>query len=225
MDRKIVVYGPARSPFVEKVTLALALKGLACELVEPQGPEDYRRWSPETGLLPVMDFEGTRVHDSTAILDWLDQRFPEPPLQARDPWTARSQRMLEAWIGETFYFYWVRWVREQVHAGALGRQEAAREGGDLARLGILGRVSQILEGGGRSPSALGPEFDRRLDDLAGFLGGRPFFYSERPGRADLTAFAFLHSLETGSVPDGERQLARRPALVGLMARVRAALAR
>jgi glutathione S-transferase len=225
MERKIVVYGPARSPFVEKVTLGLAFKGFGCEVVEPQDPEDYRRWNPETGLLPVMDFEGTRVPDSTGILDWLDQRFPEPPFQARDPWTARSQRMLESWIGETFFFYWVRWVREQVEAGRLGQPDAASEGGDLSRLGILGRVAQILDGSQRNPGSLGPEFDRRLDDLVGFLGRRPFFYAERPGRTDLTAVAFLRSLETGTVPDGERQLARRPALLGLMARVRAATTR
>lgn len=226
MERKIVVYGPGLSPFVEKVVLGLAFKGFRHEIVEPRSPEDFRRWNPETGMLPVMDFEGTRVPDSTGILDWLDQRFPEPPLSARDPWTARSQRMLEVWIGETFYFYWVRWLREQVDAGRFERTDPAVSGGELARLGVLGHVSQILETGGQAPRAsLGPEFARRLDDLVGFLGGRPFFYADRPSRADLAAVAFLGSLEMGSIPDGERMLAARPTLGSLMARVREALAR
>ena len=54
---EIVVYGPAEAPFVEKVVRALALKKLTHRVVEPEGPEDYRRWNPETGLLPVMQLD------------------------------------------------------------------------------------------------------------------------------------------------------------------------
>lgn len=217
-----MVYGPGRSPFVEKVGLGLAFKGFEWELVEPTGPEDFRRWSPETGMLPAMDFDGTRVADSMAILDWLEERHPDPPLQARDPWTARSQRMLESWIGETFYFYWVRWVRERVQAGEMGTLAGEASGGALARLGVLGRIGQLLDTPQVRVIGLGPEFQRRLDDLAGFLANRPFFYADRIGRADLTAAAFLRSLESGVIPDGQALLSTRPSLVALMERVRAA---
>ena len=218
-EPKIVVYGPPSAPFVEKVALGLAFKGFrTVEIVEPEGPEDFRRWNPDTGMLPVMDFEGTRVPDSSGILDWLDARFPSPALVARDPWTARQQRQLEAWISETFYFYWVRWLRETVLAGSDGEPEAS--GGELARLGILGRVGELLTASPERPGDLGPEFERRLDDLVGFLGGRPFFYADQPSRADLTATAFLRSVEGGSIPGGDRLLRRRPTLAALMERVR-----
>jgi glutathione S-transferase len=217
---KIVVYGPARSPFIEKVALALALKGLGYEGVEPQSAEDFRRWSPETGHLPVMDADGVRIADSAAILDWLDEHHPDPPLSARDPWTARSQRMLELWTGETFYYYWVRWLRAEVEAGRT-RRGAAAPGGDLARLGILGHVGEILSQRDPRARSLGPEFARRLDDLAGFLGDRPYYYADRVGRADLTVVAFLRSLESGMIPGGPAQLTARPALRALMARVAA----
>jgi len=218
---KIVVYGPVRSPFVEKVALALALKGLAFESVEPAGPEDFRRWNPETGMLPVMDADGERVPDSSGILDWLDERFPEPPLSARDSWTARSQRMLEVWTGETFYYYWVRWLRAEIEAGRRRPAEGSAVGGDLARLGVLGHVGEILSSRDSRGPGLGPEFTRRLDDLVGFLGERPYYYADRVGRADLTVVAFLRSLGSGMIPGGPALLRARPTLCALMERVAA----
>ncbi len=203
------------------MAFGLAFKGFRdFALVTPESPEDYRRWNPETGLLPVMDFDGTRVPDSSGILDWLDAQFPDPPFLARDPRTARQQRQLEAWIGETFFFYWLRWMREQVLAEEAAKRADAAGGSELARLGILTRVSELLTEAPERPDERGPEFARRLDDLVAFLGTRPFLYADQPGRADLTAAAFLHSLERNSFPGGERLLEERPTLAALLARVR-----
>jgi len=47
---KIALYGQVQTPFTEKVRRALVMKGLAFEIFEPSGPEDIRRWSPDTGL-------------------------------------------------------------------------------------------------------------------------------------------------------------------------------
>ncbi len=204
------------------MSFGLAFKGFRdFAFMVPEGPEDYRRWNPETGLLPVLDFDGARVPDSSGILDWLDEQFPDPPFLARDPRTARQQRQLESWIGETFYFYWVRWMRERVLAEEAAERAAHEAGGELARLGILNRVSELLIDVPEKPGERGPEFARRLDDLVGFLGARPFLYADEPGRADLTAAAFLSSLERNSIPGGERMLEMRPALRALLARVRA----
>ena len=224
----ITVYGPAQAPFVVKVGLALRMKKLAFEVVEPAGPEDFQRWNPETGLLPVIDVDGTRVADSSKILDWIDAHFPEPPLLARDPRIARAQRGLEQWTGETFYYYWLRWLRELFDLPEIAEQPKTGTSpmvGELARLGILSRMRQAIaeRATGMELGSLDNEFERRLDDLIGFLGARPFFHADRPSRADLTVVAFLRSLETGHIPGGHRMLATRPALVALMARVDAAL--
>ena len=224
----ITVYGPAQAPFVVKVGLALRMKKLAFEVVEPAGPEDFQRWNPETGLLPVIDVDGTRVADSSKILDWIDAHFPEPPLLARDPRIARAQRGLEQWTGETFYYYWLRWLRELFDLPEIAEQPKTGTSpmvGELARLGILSRMRQAIaeRATGMELGNLDNEFERRLDDLIGFLGARPFFHADRPSRADLTVVAFLRSLETGHIPGGHRMLAARPALVALMARIDAEL--
>lgn len=216
---EITVYGPPMAPFVEKLVRALALKKLPFQLVEPQGPEDYRRWNPETGLLPVADVDGERVADSVRILDVLDERYPEPPLVSSDPRAAASQRRLEAWAGETFFFYWVSYLRDRMEAEEAPAAAAPRQG-PLARLGILRRV---IERGpasaGGDGARWGEEFRRCLGDLAGFLGTRPFFYADRISRADLAVYAFLHSLTRNEIPGGHSLLADQPRLVGLMHRV------
>jgi glutathione S-transferase len=224
---KIVVYGPAQAPFVTKVAMALRVKKLEWELIEPSGPEDFRRWSPETGLLPVLDADGVRVAHSERILDWLDEHYPDPHLVARDPRTARAQRALEHWTGETFYYYWLRWLRSLFDVPGL--QSVSTEGtsapiGEMARLGILSRVREAVAERGSIP-AFDKEFERRLDDLVGFLGGRPFFYADQLSRADLTVAAFLGSLTTGHIPGGNRMLDERPALRSLMERVQQAIGR
>jgi glutathione S-transferase len=221
---EITVYGPGAAPFVTKVGLALRMKKLAYQVLEPANNEDFRRWNPETGLLPVIDVDGARVADSSKILDYLDAQFPEPPLLARDPRIARAQRALEVWTGETFYYYWLRWLRAIFDLPAILEHPTTGTGpaiSDLARLGVMSRVREVIaeRGDEMDFGHLEPEFERRLDDLIGFLGARPFFHADRPSRADLTVVAFLRSLDTGHIPGGHRMLRDRPILRALMERV------
>jgi glutathione S-transferase len=210
----ILVYGPRRNPFVDKVVRALVLKKLEHQLVEPSGPEDYRRWNPETGLLPVADIGGRRVPDSHRILDDLDARWPEPPLVSPDPKTAAAQRQLERWASETFVFYWERYLRQRVLELEGGAEE--RAAGALARFGILRRVPAAS--GGR----YAVEYPQRVADLANFLGSRPFFYADRIGRADLGAYSFLRPATLGAaIPDTATALEAQPNLLDWMKRVEA----
>ena len=212
MKADVVVYGPRPNPYVDKVLRGLALKKLEHRLVEPAGPEDYRRWSPETGLLPVADLAGRRVSDSARILDALDERWPEPPLVSPETKAASSQRSLESWASETFYFYWERWLRLRVAALEDARSERVQ--GALARFGILRRGAP--DAGGARYAA---EYAQRLADLANFLGARPFFYADRPSRADLAVYAFLNHASIGSVPEAAAALDAQPNLVEWLRRV------
>jgi len=217
---QITLYGPREAPFVVKVELALVLKKLDFTPRVPRGPEDFKRWNPETGLLPVIDVDGTRVHESSAILDFLDRRFPEPPLQSSDPKLAASQRALESWAEQTFLFYWTSHLRAEVRADEANGGDASGtpHAGPRARRSRRKKAPVLnLEEG------LGKEFGQRLDDLVNFLGRRPFFYSDRISRADLTVYAFLHKVPGTAGPVVAAALASRQPLVDLMARVQAAV--
>jgi glutathione S-transferase len=218
---EITLYGPPQAPFTVKVERALRLKGLAYELVEPRTPEDYRRWNPETGLLPLIQVGEERVHDSTRILERLDELFPDPPLLSDDPKLAEAQRRLEDWCDETFFFYWVR----------LQRQRALEAEVPPPRFGLVNWLRDLALARGPRPrrrdglsAEVGDIVDqlgRRCDDLANLLAGRPFFYGDRVGMADIAVYAILEQMRAGSFPRGPEILAERPALVALMERVEA----
>ena len=116
----ITLYGPRASPFTEKVVRGLALKKLEFVLVEPERAEDYRRWNPATGRLPMIDLDGERIGDSTAILLRVNEILPEPPLLSGDPRIAESQLRLARWIDETFFWYWDRWMRRAGESPLVG---------------------------------------------------------------------------------------------------------
>lgn len=231
----ITLYGPRVAPFTEKVVRGLALKKLAFELVEPRGPEDYRRWNPETGTLPVLDIDGERVHDSTTILLQLNERFPEPPLLSDDPRTAANQLRLVRWVDETFLWYWNRWLKLRgdgetpeppvagetlAEAAIPRRQELPRPAGVSLRNWIGSRVRPRPESAAEGEAErLVREVGHRLDDLARLLMPRPFFYSDRIGIADLAAFAMLRAFARDSIPGTRVQLDHHPALLILMKRV------
>ena len=196
---------------------ALALKGLSFELREPETPDDYRRWSPETGLLPLIDFDGERVPDSTAILLRLDELYPEPPLLSPEPRTRAAQLNLEHWVDESFFFYWLRWQRLQEERpdlpppppptprGVRGwlRRRRAKETNDKPSEGL--RIQQAI--------------GKHLVDLDRMLAERPFFYANRLSMADLAVYAMLRSLASDSIPGGATQLRSRPRLLAFMERV------
>ncbi|MDJ0866793.1 MAG: glutathione S-transferase family protein [Myxococcota bacterium] len=80
------VIGGAVSPFVRKVRVALAEKGLAYELeqVNPFAPpEGFREISP-LGRIPAFRDGDATLADSSVICAYLERRHPEPPLYPKD---------------------------------------------------------------------------------------------------------------------------------------------
>jgi glutathione S-transferase len=234
----ITLYGTRSSPFTEKVARGLAFKKLPFTHVEPASPEDYRRWNPSTGTLPVIDLDGERIHDSTAILLRIDERFPEPPLLASDSRTAAHQLRLVRWIDETFFWYWNRWMRRAGEAPFAG-PFISLEGESLAdaehRLRHAAPPRPPGWGARRWAAALARrraeseresdeerllhEACQRVDDLSGLLHSRPFFFAERLSIADIAAFAMLRSLAEDAIPGSRAYLERCAPIRDFMARV------
>ncbi len=81
------VHGVGASPFVRKVRVALAEKGLDYEL-EPVFPfgvsAEFRKISP-LGKIPVLQEDDYYLPDSSAILDYLEVSHPDTPLFPKDP--------------------------------------------------------------------------------------------------------------------------------------------
>jgi glutathione S-transferase len=82
-----ILHGVALSPFVRKVRVALAEKGIAYESV-PQLPfgqsDEYREKSP-LGKIPCWEDGDYILPDSSCIIAYLERAHPEPALYPSDP--------------------------------------------------------------------------------------------------------------------------------------------
>ena len=82
---RIVLYDYYRSSACYRVRIALNLKGVEYEtrpvnlLESEQRSEAYRALNPQ-GLVPMLEIDGHRLTQSVAIINYLDIRYPVPPL-------------------------------------------------------------------------------------------------------------------------------------------------
>lgn len=80
------LYSLSRNSAGWRVRIALHLKGVPFEYVSiaslPKG--EYRRLNPQ-GLLPALEVDGVVLAQSAAILEFLEERYPAPPLLPDDP--------------------------------------------------------------------------------------------------------------------------------------------
>ena len=155
-----------RIPFstnVERISLLLAQKGLQAEWVDhnPADRSELVRLSGQE-LVPVLEHDGRILTDSPVILEYLEARFPAPPLLPADPARRAEVRIFCDWFNRV-------WKR----APNLYVVEEEQPEPDEARLRELG---------GRLTASL-PLFE----DL---LAGRDFLFGEL-SLADVTAFPFL----------------------------------
>ena len=95
-----------RIPFstnVERVALATAYKGLEAEPVEID-PDDREPVVAASGqeLVPVLEDDGRIVFDSTRILEYLEERYPDPPLYPREPARRAECVVLVDWFNRVW---------------------------------------------------------------------------------------------------------------------------
>jgi maleylacetoacetate isomerase len=89
----------ARSSASYRVRIALALKGLdharvAVDLLKGEQHEaDFRALNPQ-GLIPVYSDDDVHLSQSLAIIEYLDERHPDPPLLPASPQTRARARQI-----------------------------------------------------------------------------------------------------------------------------------
>ena len=82
---KPILYGYYRSSAAYRVRIALNVKKIDYEqrqinlLESQQKSDEYRALNPQ-GLVPMLEIDGHRLTQSLAIINYLDLRFPVPPL-------------------------------------------------------------------------------------------------------------------------------------------------
>lgn len=85
---RLTLHGYWRSGAAWRVRIALGLKGLEWAHVAhdlrtgAQSAADYRARNPQA-LVPALEVDGVPLTQSLAIIEWLDEACPEPPLLPR----------------------------------------------------------------------------------------------------------------------------------------------
>jgi glutathione S-transferase len=133
---------------VERVTLALAHKGIGVEqvTVDPADRSPVRDVSGQE-LVPVLVDDGRVVSDSTSILEYLEQRYPDPPLYPRNEARRAEVGVFVDWFNRVWKF-------------------APNE------------IERRLAAGDRDVEALAAELRDSRDLFEGLLAGREYLFGE-----------------------------------------------
>lgn len=93
----LTLYDAARCPYCARARIALAEKGVEHEVLEID-LDDRPRWIYEknsTGRVPVIEEDAWILPESSVILEYLEERYPEPPLLPVD---AADRALARVWI-------------------------------------------------------------------------------------------------------------------------------
>lgn len=196
----LTVYGAPLSPFVRKLRLVLAEKGLdyQLEIITPFGqPEWYRELSP-LGRIPALKDGDFAMADSSVICQYLEDQYADlQPLYGQTP-QQRAQ---------------IRWLEKY----------ADYELAPLTTFAVF--RNRVLKPTMNQPcdenavqTALHEKLPAHFDYLENVLGDADYFVDNRLSVADLAFACQLINLEHG----GEQLDAQRwPALAALLERIKA----
>lgn len=160
----ITLYEVAWSTNVERVVLACGHKGIPLDhVVVPDADRSRVRAVSGQDLVPVIEHEGRVVHDSPRILEYLEERFPDPPLYPREPPRRAELRVFIDWFNRV-------WKRPP-NAIVAELESGSPDSGRIA--------------------AWSSEMKASLDLFADLLHDRPFLWGSSFSAADCIAYPFL----------------------------------
>ena len=101
----MILFSSRTGIYCHRVRLVLAEKGIGAEIVyvDPEDPpEDFVEVNPY-GNLPSMVDRDLVLYNSRIIMEYLDERFPHPPLHPMDPVSKAQARLVVYRLKQDWY--------------------------------------------------------------------------------------------------------------------------
>jgi glutathione S-transferase len=178
----VVLHEHPLSPYAQKVKIALTEKGIGFESKLPDllggSLGEFRALNPRLEVPTLVDGD-VAVFDSTIILEYLEDRWPAPPLLPAGPAERARVRMLEE-LCDTYY--------EAINWAIFEIRVFQRASGELAER-LEGRAAAQRAG-------CNAYLDRAL-------GSRPYFNGDAFGWGDLCVLPFVNAAAITGAPPPE----------------------
>ncbi len=190
------------SPFCGKVRKVLRHKGIDFSVVNYNGllATKAAGLSP-AGKLPVLDFDGERIQDSSRIVSFLESRAPHAPLFPKDPAQRALAMVLEDWADESLYWYEVA-LRMGDPAVLPKAAELLSTGRPAWERWVFGAILKIMmpkkmkaQGIGHlSPQQVQDQLFDHLGSIEAMLSAGPWLVGQTKSIADIAVSAQIDEI-------------------------------
>jgi glutathione S-transferase len=170
------------SPFCWHAKMALAHKELAFETVPWHFTEKDRLPQPNVGRVPVILAGEEVVHDSAAIADYLEERYPDRPSLFGGEAGRALVRFVQNWTETVVHIGLIRLVLLDIY------RHLAAQDRDYFRSDRERRFGMSLEEVVRDREARLPAFRASLEPLRRTVERQTFLSGGAPGYADYIVF-------------------------------------
>ncbi len=183
------------SPFCAKVRAVLEHKGLEYSCCDYNGLRALKVGGlSSVGKLPVLDYEGERITDSSAISAFLEERHPEAPLWPEDPILRAEAQLWEDWADESLYWLEV-YFRFADPVAARATAVLLTKGRPGFETMLMGQIAPRMYAKKLQAQGLGrmaredveAKLFGHLDDLETVLESRSWLVGPRKTLADIAA--------------------------------------
>jgi len=112
-------------PYCHRVRIVLAEKGISVDIVDVDArdlPEEVMDFNPY-GTVPTLVDRDLRLYESRIIMEYLDERFPHPPLLPVDPVSRATSRLYMYRVERDWYAPMERILKGTDDEAAQARKE------------------------------------------------------------------------------------------------------
>lgn len=223
------IFGAEVSPYSVKVRSYFRYKDIPHEwIVRDAGSmAEYQKYAKLPIIPAVATPDGQALQDSTPIIEFVEERFPEPSVHPPGPLRFLSE-LIEEFADEwgnkwMFHYRWARPADQESAAQRIAALMVPSEGAERDKVAAAVRERMVGRGwviGSNEQTApiIEASFERGMALLEAHLASRPYLFGGRPALGDFGLWGQVYNCWTDPTP-GARLRAAHPRVCEWVARM------